>query len=257
MNHKIAIAAVLMAVLFNPAAQAAEPAAGTPWIEPNTGMEFVYIPSGCFQMGSRFGTLEALQDERPVHQVCFKQGFYLSKYEVTQAQWKMAMGNSPSVWKNDDNYPVNNVSWDRTQDFIKEMNVNTGYKFALPSEAQWEYACRAGGSDTYCGGNEVDSVAWNAFNSGGETHRVGSKRANAWGLYDMSGNVWEWVQDTYHHNYHGAPTDGSAWPEGFRRIVRGGSWDDLPKQVRAATRLSWSPEKGHERIGFRLVRTFP
>ena len=259
MKWKIALTTLLL-VALSPQTQAAEPAAGTPWTEPNTGIEFVYIPSGCFNMGSRLGTPDATPDERPVHQVCFKQGFYLSKYEVTQAQWKMVMGNNPSDVDRGigDNYPVNKVSWDDTQRFIQELNVNTGFKFALPSEAQWEYACRAGGSDTYCGGNEVDSVAWYDANSGGKAHRVGSKHANAWGLYDMSGNVWEWVQDTWHGNYSGAPTDGSAWAGGSgSRVLRGGSWYNKPLSARAAYRLINDPAERIENYGCRLARTLP
>ena len=133
----------------------------------------------------------------------------MGRYEVTQAQWQAVMGNNPSNFKGCDQCPVETVSWDDAQEFIRKLNAqNDGYKYRLPSEAEWEYACRAGTTGDYAG--NLDEMAWYGKNSGGKTHSVGQKQANGLGLYDMHGNVWEWVEDRYHHNYNRAPTDGSA-----------------------------------------------
>ena len=231
-----------------------EPAAGSTWIENKTGMEFVWIPSGCFQMGSSAGEARA----QPVHRVCVK-GFYLGKYEVTQAQYQQVMGKNPSYFQGANN-PVEQVSWDDTQNFMEEIRyTTTSNKLRLPSEAEWEYACRAGGQhETYCGGGRVDRFAWYNENSGKTTHPVGQLAANAFGLYDMNGNVWEWVQDVSYTSYQGAPTDGSAWEgSGEMRVLRGGSWFGSPQNGRAASRGNNSPAVRNSSIGFRLARTLP
>jgi formylglycine-generating enzyme required for sulfatase activity len=193
-----------------------------------------------------------------VHRVCVK-GFYLGKYEVTQAQYQQVMGKNPSNFEGANN-PVEEVSWDDTQNFIEEISYTTSNKLRLPSEAEWEYACRAGGQhETYCGGGgRVDRFAWYDENSGKTTHPVGQLAANGFGLYDMSGNVWEWVQDWNHGNYNGAPTDGSAWEgSGSSRVLRGGSWYRIPHLSRAAFRNFDSPAFRGYGIGFRLARTLP
>ena len=254
MNHKIAITAVLLVALFNPAVQAAEPAAGTPWTDPNTGIEFVYIPTGCFNMGSNEGD----SDEKPVHKVCVK-AFYLSKYEVTQAQWRKISGQSPSNFSGDSN-PVEQVSWNDIKENLDEFNYQTKGKFRLPTEAEWEYACRAGGKhDTYCGAGRIDKLAWYDGNSGSQTHPVGKMRPNAWGLYDMSGNVWEWVQDWYVDSYSGAPADGTAQTDGEHecRVLRGGSWNNGPRFARTAYRGFDFPARRDGYYGFRLARALP
>ncbi|MBA2732129.1 MAG: SUMF1/EgtB/PvdO family nonheme iron enzyme [Acidobacteria bacterium] len=202
------------------------------------GMEFVYVPAGSFMMGSENG--EAY--EKPVHQVTIREGFYMGKYEVTQAQWQQVMGNNPSNFKGD-NLPVETVSWDDAQEFIRKLNAqNDGYRYRLPSEAEWEYACRAGTTGDYAG--EVDAMGWYAKNSGKKTHPVGQKQANSFGLYDLHGNVLEWCEDWYHDSYNGAPTDGSAWISGGdqqSRVLRGGSWLFDSPFLRSAVRESFDP----------------
>ncbi|MDP2279759.1 MAG: SUMF1/EgtB/PvdO family nonheme iron enzyme, partial [Nitrospirota bacterium] len=181
-------------------------------IDPATGMEIVFVKGGCFQMGDTFGDGES--DEKPVHEVCVDD-YYIGKYEVTQGQWKAIMGNNPSHFKDcGDNCPVEQVSWNDVQEFIQKLNEKNnppsppftkGGKggFRLPTEAEWEYAARSGGkSERYSGGNDIDSVAWYNKNSGGKTHPVGTKQPNGLGIYDMSGNVWEWVNDWYDEFYY-------------------------------------------------------
>lgn len=184
-------------------------------------IELVWIPPGSFEMGSNRG--EA--DEKPVHRVTIKKGFYMGKYEVTQKQWQAIMGNNPSYFKGD-NLPVEKVLWDDAQEFIKKLNeISDRYTFRLPTEAEWEYACRAGTTGDYAG--DLDEMAWYENNSGKQTHPVGMKKPNGWGLYDMLGNVFEWCQDRLHDNYEGAPNNGSAWESyGSRdlRVKRGCAW---------------------------------
>lgn len=191
----------------------------------------------------------------------------MGKTEVTQGQWKAIIGNNPSKYTNcGDNCPVEQVSWNDAQEFIRKLNTKTGKLYRLPSEAEWEYVCRAGGQQEYCGSDNLDSVGWYGAwmkppgNSGNKTNPVAAKQANAFGLYDMSGNVDEWVEDSWHDDYNGAPTDGSAWQrDGAERVFRGGSWIHEPQSARAAGRsgkLGWGkPENRHEFVGFRLVRT--
>jgi formylglycine-generating enzyme required for sulfatase activity len=236
-----------------PAPHRSEPAAGTAWREPKTDMIFVWIPSGCFQMGSNKGE----QDEMPVHKVCVK-GFWIGKYEVTQGQYQRVMGNNPSKFRGDNN-PVEMVSWQEANVMAEDMSNISGIKVSLPSEAQWEYACRAGGAhENHCGGDvRHNRMAWYGehFQSG-STHPVGHKAPNAWGLYDMSGNVWERVADTYHENYNDAPADGSAWGGGENRVLRGGSWGSVAENLRASYRFI-DPARRGEYYGFRLARILP
>lgn len=243
----------LLALLASVPAQAAEPAAGSVWKEPSSGMEFVWIPSGCFQMGSS-GNDE--MDEQPIHQVCLK-GFYLGKYEVTQAQYQSINGSNPSHFANPNN-PVEMVSWKQAQTTAEGLSTRSGLKFRLPSEAEWEYACRAGGKhQENCGEGALDKLAWYGNNSNKATHAVGQMQPNAWGLYDMSGNVWEWAQDNWHDDYKGAPSDGSAWEGGGDRILRGGSWFDEAPDLHTAERSFNEEAMRLFNIGFRLVRTLP
>jgi formylglycine-generating enzyme required for sulfatase activity len=204
-------------------------------------------------MGSEKGDT----DERPVHKVCLE-GFWLGKYEVTQDQWRRVMGGNPSRFKKGDDHPVEQVSWKDAQAFIAKLNARGEGGVRLPSESQWEYACRGGGrEETYCGGEDLDRLAWYGGNSGGTTHAVGGKAANALGLYDMSGNVYEWVQDCYQDSYAGAPADGSAREAGDcgRRVVRGGGWDYVPRYLRSADRFGDFPGDAFVYQGFRLART--
>jgi formylglycine-generating enzyme required for sulfatase activity len=225
---------------------------GQMWTEPITGMEFVWVPAGCFQMGSN--SSEADSDEKPVHKVCLD-GFWIGKYEVTQGQYKKIMGNYPSDLKSGDNYPVENVSWNDAKKFISKLNQQSGKTFFLPTEAQWEYAARSGGKDQkYSGGNDVDKGAWYGSNSGMETHAVGTKAPNGLGIYDMSGNVWEWCEDVYdkkayskHEGNNPLITSGSS-----KRVVRGGSWHDNPRYVRSAYRDRNFADNRNDNLGFRL-----
>ena len=161
-------------------------------------MEFVLIQPGEFDMGSYANETGRYDDEVPVHHVAISEAFYLGKYEITQKQWHEVMGDNPSYFKGDD-LPVESVSWDDVQEFIKKLNKKEHtHKYRLPSEAEWEYAARAGTTTQYFFANDdskLGEYAWHSKNSGGKTHLVGKKEANPWGLYDIYGNVWEWVQD--------------------------------------------------------------
>ncbi len=233
-----------------------EPAAGTVWTEPKTGMEFAWMPSGCFQMGSDEGG----KDEQQEHKVCLK-GFWMGRTEVTQAQYRQIMGNNPSSFAGSNN-PVEQVGVEDAENFIEKMSSSSGTKVRLPTEAQWEYACRAGSASVkYCGkGLRAEHMAWYDGNSGDQTHPVAQLAANDWGLYDMSGNVWEWVADAYHDSYNGAPTDGSAWTRYGKknwRVLRGGSWYNGASGGRAANRYGCDPASWYNHFGFRLARTLP
>ena len=222
--------------------------------------DMVIIPSGKFEMGSRNGD----SDEKPIHSVTVN-AFALGKTEITQGQWRAVMGNNPSHFSScGDDCPVEKVSWDDAQVFIQKLKAKSGKQYRLPSEAEWEYACRAGGQQEYCGSDNVDSVAWYGDNSGkgwfsnGSTHPVSRKQPNAFGLYDMSGNVWEWVEDSYHDSYNGAPTNGSVWPgDGAKRVLRGGSWFNRPQYARAAERGWGGPASRDYYLGFRVARMLP
>ena len=221
------------------------------------GMQFETILSGSLMMGSNDGS----RDEKPVHQVNIK-SFQMMTTEVTQAQWKAVMGNNPSKFKGD-NLPVENVSWNDCQEFINKLNQrDPGKGYRLPSEAEWEYACRAGTTTKYYSGDsesDLGRVGWYGFdkgNSNKKTHPVGQKSPNSWGLYDMHGNVWEWCADWYHKSYNSAPADGSAWvsPSGQNRVLRGGSWSFNQFYCRSASRYGLNPAHRYDYYGFRLVR---
>ena len=231
--------------------------------EPTTGMVFVYAPGGKFEMGCGKKEQGCDNDEKPHHKVKVN-GFWIGKYEVTQAQWETIMGNNPSYFKGAD-YPVETVSWNDAQAFLKQLNASVGalhvtpLQFRLPSESEWEYAARAGTQTAYSFGDapwQLNNYAWHSENSGGTTHSVGQKQPNKFGLYDMHGNVWEWVTDTHHENYKGAPKDGSAWVSGgSNRVLRGGSWFVEPRGVRSAFRGNYDPAIRSDNIGFRVTRT--
>jgi formylglycine-generating enzyme required for sulfatase activity len=169
-------------------------------------------------------------------------GISIGKYEVTQGQWKAIMGTNPSSFTAcGDDCPVEQVSWDDVQAFIVKLNQRTGKQYRLPSEKEWEAACRAGGQHEYCGSDTVDEVAWYDENSGKSTHPVGKKKPNAFGLYDMSGNVWEWVQDCY---------DGNC----THRVLRGGSWISIARSTRSAARnILYAPDIRYYNTGFRFA----
>lgn len=218
------------------------------------GMEFVLIPAGTFMMGST----EGADDEQPVHQVVISQPFYLGKYEVTQKQWEAVMGNNPSGFEGDDK-PVEFVSWWDIQKFIRKLNEREGGPiYRLPTEAEWEYAARAGTTTAYSFGDDssrLDEYAWYNKNSGDETHPIGQRRPNPWGLYDMHGNVYEWVQDWYGKYPKGPVTNPQGPSSGSNRLVRGGSWYNSSGASRSANRFGSS--LGGREVGFRLLRTAP
>ncbi len=239
--------------------------AGATCAEPTTGMEFVYVPGGCFQMGSPKSEDSRYDDEGPQHEVCVK-GFWMGKYEVTQAQWETIMKNNPSYFKGA-NRPVEQVSWNDTQAFLQKMNGRGQGEFRLPSEAEWEYAARAGTTTPFFFGETISAAQANyngnyTYGNGNkgvyreQTTDVGSFPSNDFGLYDMHGNVWEWVADTYHDSYNGAPTDGSIWGslgDKKAKVLRGGSWYDNPSNCRSANR-GWSdPDPRSYNLGARVV----
>ncbi|MBF0459879.1 MAG: SUMF1/EgtB/PvdO family nonheme iron enzyme [Magnetococcales bacterium] len=224
------------------------------WCCPLTGMVFVWVPEGTFQMGDLFG--DGRRDEKPVHEVQLD-GFWLGKFPVRQGEWQKIMGSNPSYFKKGDDYPVEQVSWEDGQQFIKKLNDRGEGKYRLPTEAEWEYACRSGGrKERYAGGDDIDRVAWYASNSGGLTHPVGQKRPNGLGLYDMSGNVWEWVADWYDEHYYGrSPQANPQGPSaGSGRVIRGGSWYNVPAGARSANRFVDDPSHRFLYLGLRLLR---
>lgn len=250
--------------------------------------EMMVIPAGKFEMGGNQGE----SNEAPQHTVTISKSFALGKTEVTQGLWFAIMGNRPAMFNScGDACPVENVSWHEVQSFIARLNAKTGKNYRMPTEAEWEYACRAGGMQQYCGGDDAGRLAWSTLNSRGTTHPVAMLGANAFGLYDMSGNVWEWVEDNYHDSYVQqsksfidmlgsetvssmssklklwesastesikAPEDGSAWKDdGSKLVLRGGSWKYVPQFLRAATRMGATPAEQTDEFGFRLARDLP
>jgi formylglycine-generating enzyme required for sulfatase activity len=240
-----------------------EPTTGTEMtitLPGNVPMILLQIPAGTFTMGRYAGEQASYAWEGPAHQVTFAHDFYLGKYKVTQAQWQAVMGNNPSHFTGDLNRPVENVSWEDAQDFIAAVNLLGQGTVRLPSEAEWEYACRAGTTTRFFWGDDpaylnISNYAWYEHNSASVTHPVGWKLANAWGLYDMNGDVWEWCQDWWHDDYTGAPTDGSAWesPTGTSRVGRGGAWNAFNEYCRSAFRSYDYPDNKANNIGFRIA----
>ncbi|MBJ7900161.1 MAG: SUMF1/EgtB/PvdO family nonheme iron enzyme [Cyanobacteria bacterium RI_101] len=215
-------------------------------------LELVKIPAGSFLMGSNESDCE-----KPIHQVSVKE-FYLGKYPVTQEQWQAVMGNNPSYFRDNSKNPVERVSWNACQNFCRKLSQIIGKIYRLPSEAEWEYTCRAGTQTHYYFGddeNQLGDYAWHSGNSGVKTHPVGQKKPNLWGLYDMHGNVWEWCEDQWHDNYKNAPTDGSPWIDNYSqiRVIRGGCWGSNLWYCRSASRLYDSPVDRSNSIGFRVL----
>ena len=238
------------------------------------GMEFVSIPSGSFQMGS-LSSEDGRREDEMRHKVSIS-SFELMTTEVTQGMWEEVMGESISDLRHDtvfpdwplcgvgDNYPVYYVSWNDCQDFIDELNdLDPNHTYRLPSEAEWEYACRAGTETRYYWGNSnsestMGRYCWYSSNSNSSTHSVGIKQPNAWGLYDMSGNVPEWCEDIYTTDYRDCPTDGSAYTGlgfglGSNRVMRGGGQDHHANHCRSAAR-GWDSPDFTNILGLRLVR---
>ena len=215
----------------------------------------VYVSGGTFTMG---GTSEqgsdAYDDEKPTHSVTLS-SYYICKYEVTQALWRAVMGNNPSNFKGD-NLPVECVSWDDCQTFINRLNSYTGRNFRLPTEAEWEFAARGGNYSRhykYSGSNYISDVAWYDGNSSNRTHPVGTKQANELGLYDMSGNVWEWCSDWYGSYSSYSQNDPTGPNSGSLRVYRGGSWNRIARICRSSCRVSITPGYRSNNLGLRLV----
>ena len=215
--------------------------------------EMVVIPAGSFVMGS-----EKNANEKPLHPVVIP-SFLLGKTEVTQGPWHAVMGDSPSYYKGQ-TLPVEQVAWVDIQQFISKLNQKTGLRYRLPSEAEWEYAARAGSTSEWSFGNDesiLSNYAWYSHNSGHKTQIVGQKLANAFGLYDMHGNVWEWTQDCWHDTYAGAPKDGSAWTTACTnnyRVFRGGSHYWGAANSRSTARWAYGSDYRNAGSGFRLAR---
>ncbi len=213
-------------------------------------IEMVQLRGGTFQMGSNDGDY----DERPLHKVSLRP-FSIGRYEVTQRQWKDVMGDNPSYFDDCADCPVDSVSWIDIQHFITKLNQLTAKQFRLPSEAEWEYACRSGDDEAYCGGSDETQVSWYLENSGGRSQPVGRLASNAFGLHDMSGNAYEWVEDCWHGGYGEAPTNGQAWSDGDcqRRVLRGGAWYYASKYSAATYRNANLPYSRFIIYGFRLA----
>ena len=215
----------------------------------------VYVEGGTFMMGatSEQGS-DAYKDEKPAHSVTLS-SYYIGQTEVTQALWKEVMGSNPSRFEGDTN-PVERVSWNDCQTFIQKLNQRTGKTFRLPTEAEWGYAARGGKKSRgykYSGGNDIATVAWYGSNSGAKTHAVGTKAPNELGLYDMSGNVWEWCNDWYGDYSSNAQTNPTGAESGPLRVGRGGSWIGNAGDCRSSYRDRCAPSVGYGNIGLRLV----
>ncbi len=224
-------------------------------------MEMVLVKGGCYMMGDTFG--DGAEDERPAHEVCVRD-FYIGKYPVTQMQWTGTMGTNPSIEPHCGlTCPVSNVSWNEAQEFIRKLSQRTGKAYRLPTEAEWEYAARSGGKDEKWAGTasekELGDYAWYYNNSTFKSHPVGLKKPNGLGLYDMTGNVWEWMSDWYDDGFYArSPKDqpqGAA--TGGARSLRGGYWGDLSSFVRVTRRIGLPPSTRTGSHGFRLVLSAP
>jgi len=221
----------------------------------NIGMKFKLISAGEFMMGS-----DKWDDSQPVHKVKITEPFYMGVYPVTQREWKAVMGNNPSEFKGDD-LPVESVSWADCQRFIRKLNSReNGHEYRLPTEAEWEHACRAGSEGRYCFGDDegrLSKYAWYRANSNKETHPVGKKRPNRFGLHNMHGSVWEWCEDWVDRDYYerSPKVDPKGPKSGSYRVIRGGNWSSVTGGCTSANRNYRSPDSRIYLLGFRLVRS--
>ena len=224
------------------------------------GMELVLIPAGSFRMGGDKVNEQAEDHENPRHMVKFGGAFLMGKYAVTQMQWSEIMETNPSEFL-DDLRPVERVSWHDVQAFIRKLNAKEDTNaYRLPTEAEWEYAARAGSENAYTFGSDTNTLnqyAWYQKNSEGQSHPVGQLNPNAWGLYDMHGNVHEWCQDWFDRNYYSqSPSIDPLGPaKGLAKALRGGDWGSEDWYCRCASRSLRSPDRRSNRLGFRLVRS--
>jgi len=248
--------AVLATAVF-PGLYNAAPGAGTPATRPadivtnSIGMKFVLIPPGRFVMGSDYSEKGREEDETP-HEVVISRPFYLGMTEVTQAQWFKVMGRRAGGFQGDD-LPVESISWDDAVAFCRKLSALDGRTYRLPTEAEWEYACRAGSAGRFSGDAVLADQAWTEANSDGRTHPVGTKKPNAWGLYDMHGNVAEWCADWYGPYPDAQVVDPAGPREGKARVVRGGSWASFDRGCRSASRSSVPPSYQTRFVGLRVV----
>jgi len=223
----------------------------------NRNLEMVSVKGGCYKMGS--DGAQSAQDEKPVHEVCVKD-FFIGTYLVTQGQWISVMGKNPSAHMNcGEACPVENISWNDTQEFLRRLNERTKKLYRLPTEAEWEYAARSGGKDEKWSGTsnekELGDYAWYLNNAKYVSHPVGKKKPNGLGLYDMTGNVWEWVSDWYADDYYAkSPKDDPQGPaNGRTRVLRGGYWGDTGVFARVTRRISLTPDVRAPGYGFRVA----
>ena len=243
--------AVAVGLALGALARAADGPSEPPKTIPELGLELVRMPPGTFTMGEK-GTASA-------HSVTLTRPYWMGATEVTQGQWKVIMGNNPSVFKGD-SLPVENLIWNDAMEFCRRLTgreqdagrLPAGYVYDLPTEAQWEYACKAGGSVDPPG--SLGAAAWFSANSGAMTHPVATRQANPWGLCDMRGNVWEWCLDWYDDQVEGAAANDPTGPaSGSLRVLRGGGWDDPPEFCRAAFRAGGNPAGRKDDLGFRVA----
>ena len=218
-------------------------------------IEMVKIEGGTFTMGAtEEQEHDCEDDEKPAHEVLLS-SYYIGKYQVTQRLWREVMGNNPSFFMNDNN-PVENVSWNDIQKFLAKLNAKTGKNYRLPTEAEWEYAARGGNQSKgykYSGSNNIDEVAWYSGNASSTTHPVGQKSPNKLGIYDMSGNVWEWCSDWYGRYDSSAQTNPQGSYSGGRRVARGGSCFSGAQICRVSYRNRDYPDSSNSYLGFRLA----
>ena len=221
------------------------------------GVQFTMMPveAGTFTMGATPEMKDPFDKEKPTHQVTLTNNYYIGQTEVTQALWTVVMGSNPSFYKGD-NRPVETVSWHDCQQFITKLNSLTGQNFRLPTEAEWEYAARGGKKSQgyqYSGSNNLDEVAWYFDNSSFQTHDVATKRPNELGIYDMSGNVYEWCQDWYGSYSSDAQTNPTGPMSGSGRVRHGGVWCSIARFCRSSYRFNYAPDRADDTLGLRLV----
>ena len=224
-------------------------------VKDGISIDMVRVEAGTFTMGATPEMENPFGDEKPTHQVTLTNDYYIGKYEVTQALWQAVMDNNPSWFKGDD-LPIELVSWYDCQEFISKLNSITGKTFRLPTEAEWEYAARGGKKSRgyqYSGSSNISDVAWYTDNSGSKTHAVGSKQANELGIYDMTGNVWEWCQDWYDNYSSSLQVNPTSANSGSYRVVRGGSWSRIASFCRSSCRSGGAPDRRYGYLGLRLV----
>ena len=224
-------------------------------VKDGISIDMVKVEAGTFMMGATSEMKDPYSDEKPVHQVTLTNDYYMGKYEVTQALWQAVMGSNPSNFKGD-NLPVETVNWNDCQEFISKLNSLTGRKFRLPTEAEWEYAARGGKKSRgyqYSGSRKISDVAWYEGNSRSKTHPVGRKQANELGIYDMSGNVWEWCSDWYGSYSSSSQTNPMGSDSGAKRVRRGGSWCYIARICRSSYRYGDAPDCRGLYLGLRLA----